>query len=146
MSYEDSPWGVTIILKRVPLSFMKQGLHWTTDNIDPLNGRLASWKTENPEVEYKRPWKHDIFRCWTVKEFTDKPLSECGWAGSVLLAVKDPETLSGFSLGNLRRQLIHYVCIEDEKGKLFFNFDPEDKTKTVNRLPLEGDPFDMRWV
>jgi hypothetical protein len=62
----------------------------------------------------------------------------------VLLAVNDPDILSGFSLGNLRRQLIYYVCVEDEKGNIVFNFDPEDKIKTVNRLPLKGGPFDLR--
>lgn len=146
VSYKDAPWGVTIVLERIPLSFMNQGLYWTTGNIDLLNGRLGSWKTENPEVKYQRPWKHEFHRCWTLREFPNKPYSECGWVGSVLLSVNNPDTLSGFSLGNLRRQLIHYVCVEDEKGKIVFNFDPEDKTKTVNRLPLKGDPFDVRWV
>ncbi|KAK4450822.1 hypothetical protein QBC34DRAFT_402633 [Podospora aff. communis PSN243] len=146
VSYEDSPWGITIILERVPLSFIKQGLYWTTGNIDILNGRLQSWKTEDPEVEYQRLWTHEFRRCWTIKEFPNKPISECGWVGNVLLGVNDPDTLCGFSLGNLRRQLIHYVCVEDEQGKIVFNFDPEDKTKSLNRLPLEGDPFDLRWV
>jgi hypothetical protein len=42
--------------------------------------------------------------------------------------------------------MIRSALVNDEVGRTMFSFDLEDWGKNVNRLPLGGDPFDLRWV
>jgi len=142
-------WIATIDLEGITLAHMQSGLFWTTQNMRSSRGYYVPWREVLEPFDktiHQMPWKQDFIRQWLVREFPDKPFSESRWTGTVSLFGHSASTLSGFCLGRLRREVIRVVVVEDEVGRVVFEFDAGDSRKNVNCLPLRGDAFDLWWV
>ncbi|KAK0705712.1 hypothetical protein B0H67DRAFT_687826 [Lasiosphaeris hirsuta] len=134
ISYDNTPWGVGIVLEVVNMAMIQKGLSWTTQNLVLLNGQQASYKSLAPGNEYDLPWEQDVVRVWLLREFPGRPVAESRWHGGVMLFAHSAQTLDGFRLGKLNRQLICHASVYDHTGDSVFVFDPEEPGKSKNGL------------
>ncbi|KAK4443983.1 hypothetical protein QBC34DRAFT_415957 [Podospora aff. communis PSN243] len=147
-----SPWGAVIDLQGITQADMRQGLAWNTNNIIYSASYYIPWrKVMYPldEATQTIPWSQDFTRRWLLREFADRPCCESRWGGSVSLLAHSGETLSGFDLSELRRELIRSVVVKDEADEVVFEFDADDESRNVNSLPWlgeSGDVFGLRWA
>ncbi|KAK0749242.1 hypothetical protein B0T18DRAFT_100673 [Schizothecium vesticola] len=147
ISLHNAPWAVTVELKGVNLDFMEEGLFWTTQNVLFLAGCQDSLDTAaTQEEEYYFPWAQNVVRTWELREFPGRPEARSRWHGEVVLRTRSVQTLAGFCLGQLTRQMICRAWVFDDAGKMIFRFNPESTTAMNKNELFDGDPFDLWWL
>ncbi|KAK0721118.1 hypothetical protein B0H67DRAFT_578174 [Lasiosphaeris hirsuta] len=147
VSYNNAPWGVWVWLEGVDLAMMQKGLSWTTQNIMLLSGQRESWKAMVSDFKHELPWKQDVIRVWGFREFPGRHPDESRWHGSVILFAHSTQTLDGFRLGNLKRQLICHAWVVDHTGNKIFAFDADEPGNNRNDLfRSHSDACDLWWL
>ncbi|KAK0710579.1 hypothetical protein B0H67DRAFT_646030 [Lasiosphaeris hirsuta] len=147
ISYDDAPWDVIFILTGIDMAMMQKGLFWTTQNLVLLNGQQTSYKAVVEAQECNFPWKQDIVRVWQFREFPSRPIAESRWCGGVILHTQSTQTLDGFRLGKLKRQLICYASVKDNTGNEVFVFNPEEPGENRNDLfGSDSGTCDLWWL
>jgi hypothetical protein len=145
ISLDNALWAVVVVLRGVDLAFMQQGLLWTTQNFLLLGGYLRSSKSVAMWKDPNWEWSEDMVRTWELREFPGRPVAESRWSGEIYLCAHSVQTLAGFRLGQLRRQLICGARVTDDAGNQVFQFIPEDPAANKNEL-FDSDQSDLWWL
>ncbi|KAK1837130.1 hypothetical protein QBC39DRAFT_336252 [Podospora conica] len=132
-------WGVSVKLN-VDLGLIQKGLFWTTQNLVLLAGHLQRAKANEGW-----PCTENTIRVWQLREFPGRPKAESRWSGQISLWAHSPQTLVGFRLGQLTRQLIRDVRVTDHAGNVVFRFASENPAEGMDDI-LDVDPQDLWWL
>lgn len=113
---------VAVVLRGVDSAFLEKGLFWTSQNLLLLGGQLRSSKSVAMWKGCEWKWAQDMVRTWEPREFPGRPLAESRWSGEVNLCAESAQTLVGFRLGQLRRQMIIRAWVTDNEGNQVLHF------------------------
>jgi len=141
ISYKTLPWSLCLRFVNVDAASMQKGLHWTTENLVTLVGyriRTQYWHGSEFLRGDDLTWKHEWTRVWYMSEFPDRRDDESTWRATALLFTQSEDTLSAFSLGMLKRQMIYSVVVYNATKETVFELDPRDLEKYVCRLPIDN--------
>lgn len=103
---------VAVVLRGVDSAFLEKGLFWTSQNL-LLGGHLRSFKSGAMWKGRERKWAPDMVRTWELRERPGRPLAESRWSREVSLCAESAQTLDGFRLGQLRRQMSYRMWVTD---------------------------------
>lgn len=133
----DSVLAITIRCHDL-LQVMRQGLFWTTSNVVPEGGFYAPMEA-NPKSSYQ------FKRIWKLREFTNRPESECRWVGEVFLFDHSIQALGDFRLYTLRREHIFFCSCTNKSGNGVFQYSRSDPTKNINCFSDDLHPSHGSW-